>query len=83
MGVSIEYRLAGQEVDREQFLRAAEERVGRAALEGLRARAERIRCLRHGRHARVTQVRVTADAIEVRLAGCCEDLVECALRELD
>ncbi len=46
MGVSIEYRLAGQEVDREQFLRAAEEQVGRAAIEQLRAQLERIRCLR-------------------------------------
>ncbi len=82
MGVSIEYRLAGQEVGREQFLRAAEERVGRAAIERLRARLEAIRCLRHGRGARVSQVRVTPEAIEVRLAGCCEELVECVIREL-
>lgn len=82
MGVSIEYRLAGEEVSREQFLRAAEEQVGRAAIERLRAQLERIRCLEHGRHARVTQVRVTGEELEVRLAGCCERLVECVVGEL-
>lgn len=82
MGVSIEYRIAGQEVDRDQFFRDVEEQVGRMAIEQLRAKLERIRCLRHQRHARLTQVRVTGDAIEVRIAGCCEDLVECVVREL-
>lgn len=82
MGVSIEYRLAGEKVGREQFLRAAEEQVGRAAIEQLRAQLERICCLEHGRHPRVTQVRVTGEAIEVRVAGCCEALVECVVHEL-
>lgn len=83
MGVSIEYRLAGQEVDRGQFFRDLEEQVGRMAVEQLRAKLERVRCLRHGRHARLTQVRLTGEAIEVRIAGCCDDLVECVVRELD
>lgn len=82
MGVSIEYRLAGQQVDRNQFFRDVEEQVGRLAVEELRTGLERIRCLHHGRHARLTQVRVTGEEIEVRIAGCCEDLVECVVREL-
>jgi hypothetical protein len=83
MGVSIEYRLGGREVDRDQFFRDVEEQVGRVALEHLRQRLERTRCLRHGRTASLTELRMTADGIEVRIAGCCDDLVECALRELD
>ncbi|HEY6781535.1 MAG TPA: hypothetical protein VI111_11300 [Thermoleophilaceae bacterium] len=82
MGVSIEYRLAGQQVDRDQFFRDVEEQVGRVAIEHLRARLERVRCLRHGRHARLAQVRVTGEEIEVRIAGCCEGLVDCVVREL-
>ncbi len=83
MGVSIEYRLDGREVDRDQFFRDVEEQVGRVAIEELRGRLERIRCLRHGRTPSLTELRMSADGIEVRVAGCCDDLLECALRELD
>jgi hypothetical protein len=82
MGVSIEYRLGGREVARDQFLRAVEDWVGRAAVEQLQATLERIRCARHGRSASVTQLRVNGDGIEVQIAGCCDDLVERVVREL-
>jgi hypothetical protein len=82
MGVSIEYRVAGQQVGRDQFFRDVEEHVGRVALEQLRIRVERIRCLRHRQTATLHELRVTPAGVELRLSGCCDELVDCVLREL-
>jgi hypothetical protein len=83
MGVSIEYRIGGDEVGREQFFRDFEEQVGQVALERLRASVQRIRCPQHGRSATLEQLRITAAGVELGLSGCCDDLVDCVLRELD
>jgi hypothetical protein len=82
MGVSIEYRLDGQEVERERFLREVEDHVRALAIDQLREKVERIRCLRHHQTAKLRQLSLTSEGLEIRLAGCCDDLVECVLREL-
>jgi hypothetical protein len=80
VGISLEYRVDGRRVSKDQFFKGMEEKVKGMASDQVRAAVERTRCAKHGRYARVVSSRKTAQGFQLDIQGCCDDLIERAQR---
>jgi hypothetical protein len=82
MDVSIEYSVGGRKVSRDEFYGGIESRIRDSTVAQARARLGRVRCPVHGRTATVRRLRVTPEGFEVKLAGCCDELLRLARETL-
>jgi hypothetical protein len=82
MDVSIEYSLGGRKVSRDEFYGGIESRIRDSTVAQARARLGHVRCATHGRTATVRRLRVTSEGLEVKLSGCCGELLELAREAL-
>jgi hypothetical protein len=78
MDVSIEYSLGGRTVSRDEFYGGIESRIRETTVAQARARLGHVRCPIHGRTAAVRRLRVTSEGFEIKLTGCCGELLALA-----
>lgn len=82
MSVDFTYTLGGRKVSRDQFFEGLEGEIRKTASENVTREVQRVRCPKHGREARVTEVRQTRDGFRFEVSGCCDELVERAKRAI-
>ena len=82
MGIDLTYTLGGRKVSRDQFFRGLEGEIRKTAADSVCQQIGRTRCAKHGKPARVTELRQTPDGFSVEVDGCCDELVNKAMDSL-
>ena len=81
MSFKMEYKIGNRKVSEAEWMRHIQEAPMEAAKDEMKSRIERIRCPKHGQSARVT-VAKTSQGFDLKLSGCCDEVIQTVERAL-